>query len=151
MTEDVNRKCVLDFLKAFYSGDIDATMACCDDDFDTITYAPVELFPHLGHKHGKSWIPDAIRTQQQRYTSRKYEITFIAADGPRVAAMLRLALLKRNDQRVVQFDNAEFFTLSSNRIREHRSFFDSFDVVQQVIGHDLTEGFASTVRGAMRR
>jgi ketosteroid isomerase-like protein len=151
MVDDVNRQCVLDFLKAFYSGDIDATLACCDDDFDTITYAPVELFPHLGHKRGKSWIPDAIRTQQQRYVSRKYEITFIAAEGPKVATMLRLALLKRNDQRVVQFENAEFFTLSGNRIREHRSFFDSFDVMQQVIGHDLTEGFAATVRGAMRR
>jgi len=27
--------------------------ACCDDDFDSITHAPIELFPHLGHKHGR--------------------------------------------------------------------------------------------------
>ncbi|MBS0531450.1 MAG: nuclear transport factor 2 family protein [Proteobacteria bacterium] len=151
MVEEVNRRCVLDFLKAFYCGDVEATLACCDDDFDTITYAPIELFPHLGHKHGKSWIPDAIETQQKRYSSRKYELHFIAVDGPRVATMMRLALQKRNDQRVVQFENAEFFTLNNGRIREHRSFFDSFDVVEQVLGHDLTESFAATMRGAMLR
>jgi uncharacterized protein len=49
-------------------------VACCDDEFDSITYAPIELFPHLGHKHGQSWVAEAIRTQQNRYSSRKYEI-----------------------------------------------------------------------------
>ena len=151
MVEDVNRQCVLDFLKAFYSGDVEGTLACCDDDFDTITYAPVELFPHLGHKHGKPWIPDAIETQRKRYSSRSYALDFIAVDGPRVATMTRVVLKKRNDERVVQFENAEFFTLTNGRIREHRSFFDSFDLVQQVLGHDLTESFAATVRGAMMR
>lgn len=151
MVEDGNRQCVLDFLKAFYSGDVEGTLACCDDEFDTITYAPVELFPHLGHKHGKPWLRDAIETQQKRYSSRTFELDFIAVDGPRIATMMRLALTKRNDERVVQFENAEFFTLTNGRIREHRSFFDSFDVVQQVLGHDLAASFAATVRGAMQR
>jgi hypothetical protein len=47
-------------------------------------------------------------------------------------------------------DVAEFFTLHGGRIAEHRSFFDSFDFVQQVLGHDLSESFAASVRGAMR-
>jgi hypothetical protein len=62
MVEDLRRQRVLKFLDAFYSGDIDAAQACCDDDFDSITYAPIELFPHLGHKHGQSWVAEAIRT-----------------------------------------------------------------------------------------
>lgn len=150
MVENVNRQCVLGFLDAFYGGDIDATLACCDDDFDTITYAPVDLFPHLGHKHGKSWVSDAIRIQEQRYASRQYHLSFIAADGPRVATMTRVALKKRNDHRVVQFENAEFFTLNNGRIREHRSFFDSFDLVQQVIGSDVTDRFSAAMREAMQ-
>ena len=85
MVEDLHRRRVLNFLDAFYSGDTDAALACCDDDFDSITYAPVELFPHLGHKHGQSWVAEAIRTQQERYSSRKYEIRFLAIDGAKVA------------------------------------------------------------------
>ena|SRR6266851_6363118 len=61
MVEDLHRQRVLNFLDAFYAGDIDAALACCDEEFDSITYAPIELFPHLGHKHGRSWVAEAIR------------------------------------------------------------------------------------------
>ena len=151
MVESLDRRRVLNFLDAFYAGDIAAAQACCDDEFDSISHAPVELFPHLGHKHGKDWVAEAIRTQQKRYSSRKYQIKFLAVDGARVATIQLLTLRKRNDDRVVHLEIAEFFTLRDGRIIEHRSFFDSFDLVQQLLGHDLTDAFAASVRGAMRR
>ncbi len=151
MSKDLHRRRVLNFLDAFYSGDTDAAMACCDDELDSITYAPIELFPHLGHKHGQSWVAEAIRTQEQRYSSRKYEIKFLTVEGPKVATMQHVSLRKRSDDRVVQLELAEFFTLRGGRILEHRSFFDSFDLVQQVLGHDLTDAFAASVRHAMLR
>jgi ketosteroid isomerase-like protein len=151
MIDQLHRQRVLNFLDAFYSGDSDAALACCDDEFDSITHAPIELFPHLGHKHGKNWIAEAIRTQQKRYSTRKYEIKFIAVDGDKVATILHVSLRKRSDDRIVHLEAAEFFTLRGGRIIEHRSFFDSFDFVQQVLGHDLTDAFAASVRGAMRR
>lgn len=151
MENNSNRQCVLNFLQAFYDGDATAAMACCDDDVDTITYAPVDLFPHLGHKHGKAWVAEAIAIQQQRYAIRKHEVIYIAAEDSKVAAMTRCALTKRNDGRVVQFTEAEFFALRDGRIIEHRAFFDSFDLVQQVLGHDLADEFAASVRGAMEQ
>jgi uncharacterized protein len=151
MVEDLHRQRVLNFLDAFYSGDSDAALACCDDEFDSITHAPIELFPHLGHKHGKQWVAQAIQTQQRRYSSRKYQIKFLAVDGAKVATMQYVSLRKRNDDRVVHLESAEFFTLRGGRILEHRAFFDSFDFVQQLLGQDLTETFAAVVRDAMRR
>jgi ketosteroid isomerase-like protein len=151
MVEDLHRQRVLNFLDAFYSGDVEAALACCDADVDSITHAPIELFPHLGHKHGRDWVAEAIRTQQERYSSRKYEIKFLAVDGDKVATMQYLSLRKRNDDRVVHLEVAEFFTLRGGRIRVHRAFFDSFDFVQQLLGQDLTDAFAASVRDAMRR
>jgi ketosteroid isomerase-like protein len=151
MVEDLHRQRVLNYLEAFYSGDAEAAMACCDEDVDSITHAPIELFPHLGHKHGKAWVAEAIRLQQKRYSSRKYEIKFIAVDGDSVATMQYLSLRKRNDDRVVHLEIAEFFTLRGGRILVHRAFFDSFDFVQQLLCQDLTDGFAASVRKAMRR
>ena len=151
MVEDLHRQRVLNFLDAFYSGDTAAALACCDENFDSISHAPIELFPHLGHKHGKEWVAEAIRTQQKRYSSRKYEIKFLAVDDARVATIQYLSLRKRNDGRVVHLEVAEFFTLRGGRILEHRSFFDSFDLVQQLLGRDLTDTYATGVRNAMRR
>jgi len=150
MDERQTRQRVLDFLDAFYAGDVLRTLDCFDDEIDIITYAPVELFPHLGHKHGKAWVPEALQTQKKRYLSRKYEIKFMAVDGDKVATMQRLLMEKRSDRRVVQFDVAEFFTLRDGRIVEFRSFFDSFDLIQQLLGQDLTEALAPRVNGAMR-
>jgi hypothetical protein len=151
MVEELHRRRVLNFLDAYYSGDTEAAMACCDDDVDSIAHAPIELFPHLGHKRGKDWVGEMIRTQQERYSSRSYEIKFMAVDGNRVATIQQLNLRKRNDQRVVQVEAAEFYTLRGGRILVHRSFFDSFDLVQQLLGQDLTAAFAASVRDAMRR
>lgn len=149
MEDDSSRQCVLRFLDAFFCGDAAAAQACCDEELDSITYAPVDLFPHLGHKHGRAWVNEAIAIQQQRYATRKHEVLFISADGDQVATMTRCALTKRNDERVVQFVVAEFFTLQNGRIAQHRSFFDSFDLVQQLLGKDLAEGFATSVRDAI--
>ena len=150
MVEDLNRRRVLNFLDAYYSGDADAAAACCDEDFDSITYAPIELFPHLGHKQGREWVAEMIRTQKKRYSSRKYEIKFMTVDGDKVATIQQISLRKRNDKRVVLLTVGEFFTLRGGLILVHRSFFDSFDLVQQVLGQDLTETFAASVRDALQ-
>ncbi len=146
-----NKQCVLDFLQAFYAGDAAGAMARCESDIDTLTYAPVDLFPHLGHKRGRAWIAEAIAIQQQRYALRRHEVLFVAAEDGRVATMTRCALTKRNDDRVVQFVVAEFFTLRDGLIAEHRAFFDSFDLVQQILGRDLADDFAISIHGAMAR
>jgi hypothetical protein len=64
--------------------------------------------------------------------------------------MQRLFPQKRNDQRLVQFDIADFFTLHAGRIIEHRSFFDSSDLIQQLLARFLTDAFAAIVQGATR-
>ena len=150
MDDRQTRQRVLDYLEAFYSGDVVRTLDCVDDEIDIVTYAPVELFPHLGHKHGKAWVPEAIQTQKKRYLSRKYEIKFMAVEGGKASVMSRLRMEKRSDRSVVQFDVAEFFTLRDGRIVEYRAFFDSFDLIQQLLGQDLTDAFAATVESAMR-
>ncbi|WP_375415392.1 nuclear transport factor 2 family protein [uncultured Bradyrhizobium sp.] len=150
MDDGQTRQRVLDYLDAFYAGDVPGALDCVDDEIDMISYAPVELFPHLGHKHGKAWIPEAIQAQKKRYLSRKYEIRFIAVEGDRVATMQRLLMEKRGDRRIVQVDVAEFYTLRDGRIVEFCSFFDSFDLVQQLLGRDLTETLAASMLGAMR-
>jgi len=150
MHQRLARQCVLDYLDAFYAGNVARAQSCCDDEIDSITYAPVELFPHLGHKHGKAWIAEAIQIQHERYLSRRSEMKFIAVDGLKVATMQRIFMEKRNDRRLVQIDVAEFFTLHGGRIIEHRAFFDSFDLIEQLLGRDLTDGLASVLQRAMQ-
>ena len=54
MVEDLQRQRIVKFLDAFYSGDIEGAVACCNDDIDFVAHAPIDILPHMGHRHGKA-------------------------------------------------------------------------------------------------
>lgn len=149
MTDQQSKQCILDFLDAFYKGDAPRVEACCHDGFTSIIHAPVDIFPHLGLKEGKSWIAQAIRIQEERYSARRYTLQSIIVDGDHVAALLQVNLTKRNDQRILQFPVADFFALRDGLVFSHQSLFDSFDFLQQVLGRDLTSDFVRSVKIAV--
>ena len=149
MPDHQSRQCVLDFLDAFYTGDATRLEACCHEGFSSIVHAPVDIFPHLGLKKGKAWIAQAIRIQQERYSARRYTLQSIIINGAQAATLIHANLTKRSDQRIVQLSVGEFYTLRDGLILEHQSFFDSFDFLQQVLGRDLTDNFAASVRTAV--
>lgn len=151
MSNQQSEQCVRTFIDAFYAGDAARMEQCCDDAFTSLVYAPVEVFPHLGLKQGKAWVAKAIQIQQERYSSRRHIIDFVVANETHGAAFVQATLTKRSDQRIIRLNIGEFFTLRSGRIAEHRSLFDSFDLVQQLIGDDMTGEFAMRVKNAMRQ
>jgi hypothetical protein len=151
MNNHQSEQCVRTFLESFYSGDAAGMEQCCDDAFVSLTYAPVEIFPHLGLKQGKAWIAQAIQVQQERYSDRRHIVEFIVSDDTQAATLVQATLTKRIDQRVVTLNVGDFFTLRDGRIVEHRSLFDSFDLVQQLLGDDLTGEFALRLKNAVRQ
>lgn len=147
MNNQKSETCVRTFIDSYYAGDVGRMENCCAEKFSSLTHAPVEIFPHLGFHQGKNWIAQAIRIQKERYSERRYTIEFVIADEVQAATLIQAALIKRSDQRVITLYIGEFFTLHDGLITAHRSMFDSFDLVQQLLGHDLTDEFAGRLRG----
>jgi len=138
------------FIGSYYAGDIARMEDCCADSFSSLTHAPMEIFPHLGFHQGRDWIAQAIRIQNERYSERRHTIEFVIADETQAATLTQAALIKRSDRRVITLYIGEFFTLREGLITSHRSMFDSFDLVQQLLGHDLTDEFAVRMKSATR-
>jgi uncharacterized protein len=137
MVEDLHRQRVLNFLDAFYSGDIEGALDRCSDDVDFIAFAPIDILPHMGHRHGKAEVRQMWKIVHARYSSMRYEIPIIVAEGDKVAANIRVFFCKSSNGRIVQFDIAAFYTLRDGRIAQIREIMDSFDLVQQVLERDL--------------
>jgi ketosteroid isomerase-like protein len=138
MVEQLSRQRVLNFLDAFYAGDIEGALARCSDDVEFFSSAPVDILPHLGYHRGKDEIRRMWQTVHARYSSLRYEVPILVADEQRVAANIRLFFEKRTNNRVVQFDIAAFYTLREGRITYIREIMDTFDLVQQVLERDLS-------------
>jgi ketosteroid isomerase-like protein len=137
MAHHLNRQRVLNFLEAFYAGDLDGALGRCTDDVDFVTHAPIDILPHLGHRHGKDDVAAMWRTIHARYSEMRHEIPFLVAEGDRVAASIRVFFRKRDNGRIVQFDLAAFYTLRDGRIEKIHEIIDSFDLVQQVLERDI--------------
>jgi uncharacterized protein len=147
MIDQLHRQRVLNFLDAFYSGDIEGALACCTDDIDFVAHAPVDILPHMGHRHGKAEVGEMWKIVHARYSSMRYEVPIIVAEGDTVAANIRVFFRKRSNDRVVQTDLADFYTLRNGRIAAIRQFLDSFDLVQQVLERDVTAELADAAPG----
>ena len=137
MVGNLHRQRVLNFLDAFYAGDIEGALARCSDDVDFIANAPVDILPHMGHRHGKAEVGEMWKTVHARYSSMRYEVPIIVAEGDKVAAIIRVFFRKRSNDRIVQFDIAAFYTLRDGRITHIREIMDTFDLVQQVLERDV--------------
>ena len=137
MVEQLNRQRVLNMLDTFYSGDIEGALARCTDDIDYLASAPIDILPHLGHHRGKQEVREMWRTNHRHYSSLRYELPVIVAEGDKVATHIRAFYRKRGNDRVIQFDIAVFYTLRDGRIARIREVIDSFDLVQQVLERDL--------------
>ena len=134
---DANRQCVLNFLSAFYAGDLDGALDCCSDDIDFIAHAQIDILPHLGHRHGKAEVGEMWKIVHTRYSNMRHELPDLVAEGDKVAAHIRVFFRKSNNDRVVQFDIADFYTLRDGRITHIHQLLDSFDLVQQVLERDV--------------
>ena len=147
MIENLQRQRVLNFLDAFYSGDIEGALARCSDDVDFFANAPVDILPHMGHHHGSAEVRQMWQTVHARYSSMRYEVPIIVAEGDKVAANIRVFFRKRSNDRIVQFDIAAFYTLRDGRIAQIREIMDTFDVVQQVLERDVGAVLAESKPG----
>jgi ketosteroid isomerase-like protein len=138
MVEGLHRQRVLNFLEAFYAGDIEGALARCSDDIDFAANAPIDILPHMGRHHGKAAVGEMWRTIHARYSNMRYEVPIMVAEGDKVAANIRVFFRKSSNDRIVQFDIAAFYTLRDGRIAEIREIMDTFDLVQQVLERDVT-------------
>ena len=137
MIDQLHRQRVLNFLDTFSSGNIEGALACCSDDVDFVANAPIDILPHLGHRHGKAEVREMWQTVHARYSSMRYEVPSIVAEGDKVAVHIRVFFRKSSNDRIVQFDIAVFFTLRDGRVTQIREIMDSFDLVQQVLERDV--------------
>jgi uncharacterized protein len=137
MVETLSRQRVLNFLDAFYAGDIEGALAHCSDDVEFFANTPIDILPHMGHHKGKTELRAMWQTIHNRYSSMRYDVPIIVAETDKVAANIRVFFEKSTNNRIVQFDIAAFYSLRDGRIAHIREIMDTFDLVQQLLERDI--------------
>ncbi len=105
------------------------------DDIDWVIYGPIQVFPFAGLRRGRIAVLQAIGTIAESYSLERHAIDVMIVSGDRAAVMADVSFRQRATDRTLRFRVANFLRIQDDRLIEFREFADSFDQVEQAVGH----------------
>jgi ketosteroid isomerase-like protein len=108
-----------------------------DEDVDWAIYGPIEMFPYLGARRGKAAVIDVIRQIAETVKVRRFDREHVMLGPDTAASMLRFSLTTLNSHKPISVRVAHFAQFKAGRLRSIRVVVDTFDLVEQALGHPI--------------
>ncbi|MEJ2624239.1 MAG: nuclear transport factor 2 family protein [Pseudolabrys sp.] len=138
MTQPVSRAVVEAFYEAFAVRDHARVAEFLADDVEWTISGPVNVLTFCGTRRGKAAVLDLMaHGMSQVLDIVKFESNVSLVDGDRSSRLNRLWARHPNDGRIISYRVAHFSRFQDGKMMEHLSLLDSFDAVEQVLGHSL--------------
>jgi ketosteroid isomerase-like protein len=125
------------FYRASAQRDVAAAVRLIDDSVDWILQGPVDVFAFFGQRSGKASVIEGYRAVASILNITGYEVEALLVDGDRAAAMIRMRSIVRATGKVMSVRTTQFSRWRGGKIVEMRAVCDSYDLVEQAIGHEL--------------
>ena len=139
MAYEVPRAVVGAFYKAYAARDVEKIAPFLHDDVEWTISGPVDYLRFCGIHRGKAAVLDLIKLQVPAVL-RVFSFVpdAILIDGDQVAMLSRQSSRRAVDGRVISYRVANFMRFRDGKVVQNLSLLDSFDAVEQVLGHPLT-------------
>lgn len=138
MTQPVPRAVVEAFYRAYATRDAGKVAEFLDDDVEWTISGPVELLPFCGTHSGKAAVLDLIgRRVPEVFRVFSFVPEAVLIDGDRASTLARQLARRTDGGRVISFRVANFIRFRDGKVVENLSLLDTFDAVEQVLGHPI--------------
>jgi len=138
MANTLSRAHVEAFYRAYASRDIEQIAPFLDDEVEWTISGPVDVLPFCGTRRGRAAVLDLVeRRIPEVIRVHGFTPDLLLVDGDRVSTLVRLAGYHQRDGRAISYRVANFLRFRDGRVIENLSLMDSFDAVEQVLGHPL--------------
>ena len=138
MTEQISRALVEAFYKAYAARDARKVAEFLADEVEWTISGPVDVLPFCGTRYGKAAVLDLI---EREIPAVLRIVSFVPdavlVDGDQAATLARLSA-RSSDGRIISYRLSHFTRFRDGKIVRNVSLINSFDVVEQVLGHSLT-------------
>jgi ketosteroid isomerase-like protein len=126
------------FYRAYLAHDEVLLGAILHDDVEWLLTGPAEQFDLYGRRRGKREAIELItRIMPCYFQFVDFEIEHLLVSGDHVAAYGQVRGRQRETGRALCFRGAHFLRFADSRLIAFRSIADTFDVVEQVVGHPI--------------
>lgn len=134
---DVLRERLNTLYAAVKLGQFDFVLNSMADDIEYVSYAPVKVFPFLGHRRGKAAMAEALRGAHLAFDLVSCEPVSMIIESENAAVVVFARSVNRATGRSVQGMIAHFMRFRDGKIVELREFMDSFSAAEQALGRTL--------------
>jgi ketosteroid isomerase-like protein len=138
VTEGATRAAVRKLYDAYERRDFERVAALIHDDVDWIIYSPLTIFPFAGHRRGRAAVLKVMADAGQLYELEIYKTDVEIVDGDRAAVIADIGILQRETNRRLRFHVGNFLRFQDGKLIEFREFSNSFDVVEQALGREIS-------------
>ena len=111
--------------------------ALLDDDVEWAIYGPIDMFPFLGARRGKEAVLEVVRQIADNIRVHRFDRESIMLGVDSAASMLRYSLTVLDSSKPISLRVAHFAQFKAGRLSSIRVLVDSFDLVEQALGHPL--------------
>jgi ketosteroid isomerase-like protein len=108
-----------------------------DDDVDWAIYGPIDMFPFLGARRGKAAVLEVCRQIAENVRVHRFDREQIMLGVDAAASMLRYSLTALDSNKPISLRLAHFAQFKAGRLLNIRVLLDSFDLVEQSLGHPI--------------
>lgn len=137
MSESAMRGVSRAFCDALASHDPGQLAPFLDDDVEWMVFGPVDLFPFFGQRRGRKAVLDMCREVSGILRLVQCDRETALASGDSAAALVRITAIDRRSGRTLSLRLAQFAKFRDGRLVALKAIFDSFDVVEQALGHPI--------------
>lgn len=137
MSDLGTRAAVKDIYGAYTRRDNERVALLLHENIDWIIYGPVTVFPFAGVRRGRAAVLEAMAGIAEVFQLESHKIEQTIIDGDRAAILADVGFKQRATGRSLRFRVANFLRFDDGRLIEFREFADSFDLVEQALGHTV--------------
>jgi ketosteroid isomerase-like protein len=138
MTYSVSRALVDTFYDAFARQEVGKLAPLLDDNIEWVISGPVDVLSWCGTRRGKAAAIDLVdRIFPGLFRIVTFARSSTLLDGDRSATLNRLTVRRLSDDRIISYRLAHFMRFRNDKVISVLSLIDSFDAVEQMLGHTL--------------
>lgn len=108
-----------------------------DDNVEWAIFGPIDMFPFLGARQGKAAVLEVIRQIADNVRVHRFDRERVLLGADSAAAMMRYSLTALDSNKPISLRIAHFAQFKAGRLVNIRVLVDTFDLVEQVLGHPI--------------
>jgi hypothetical protein len=116
----------------------DHIAALLDDEVDWAIFGPIDMFPFLGARRGKEAVIDVLMQIADNFRINKFDRELTVLGDDTASTLVRCSLTTNDNDKPISVRLANFARFNKKgRLASLRVVMDTFDLVEQTLGHPI--------------